>query len=208
MKKIIIFGNNDLAELALYYFTFDSDHQVHGFTKTRDFMLEGETFNSRNVVPFEELEQHFPPSEYYLFAPIADNKYRTKIYNEGKEKGYRFISYVSSKCTNYAPSIGDNCFILEDNTLQPFTTIRNNVIMWSKNHIGHHSLIEDNTFITSQCTISGHCLIKKGAFLGVGSILRDRITIGENSIIGMGAVVTKSVPDNETWIGFPAKNNK
>lgn len=205
MKKIIIFGNNDLAELALHYLTFDSDHQVHGFTKTRDFMLEGETFFSRNVVPFEELEQHFPPSEYYLFSPIADNKYRTKIYNEGKEKGYRFISYISSKCTNYAMSIGDNCFILEDNTLQPFTTIGNNVVIWAGSHLGHHSTIDDNVFITSHVVISGHCSIGKGSYLGVNSCIRDGLTIGENSIVGMGAVVVKNTEPNKTYIGNPAK---
>ena len=53
--------------------------------------------------------------------------------------------------------------------------------------------------------MSGHCHIKKGVFLGVNATLRDRVTIGENSIIGMGSLVTKSVHDNETWIGSPAK---
>ena len=53
--------------------------------------------------------------------------------------------------------------------------------------------------------MSGHCHIKNKAFLGVNSTLRDGITIGENSIIGMGSLVTKSVPDNEIWIGSPAK---
>jgi sugar O-acyltransferase (sialic acid O-acetyltransferase NeuD family) len=205
MKNIIIFGTNDLAELSLYYFTHDSDWEVHGFTKNKEFIEENEHFCSIDVVPFEELEQYYSPSDYYLFAPIINNKLREKIYNEGIERGYQFVSYISSKCTNYASLIGNNCFILEDNTLQPFTTIGNNVILWSGNHIGHHSKIEDNVFFTSHVVMSGHCHIKRGAFLGVNSTLRDGIEIGENSIIGMGSTVTKNVPDEETWIGSPAK---
>lgn len=199
MKKIIIFGINDLAELAWFYMD-----NLEAFTVNKEYLTQNE-FHELPVVPFEELEQHYPPSDYYLFAPVTDNKLREKIYNEGIKKGYEFTSYISPNCTNYASSIGKNCFILENNTLQPFTTIGDNVILWSGNHIGHHSIIEDNVFFTSHVVMSGHCHIKNKAFLGVNSTLRDGIIIGENSIIGMGSLVTKSVPDNETWIGSPAK---
>lgn len=199
MKKIIIFGINDLAELAWFYMD-----NLEAFTVNKEYLTQNE-FHELPVVPFEELEQHYPPSDYYLFAPVTDNKLREKIYNEGIKKGYEFTSYISPNCTNYASSIGKNCFILENNTLQPFTTIGDNVILWSGNHIGHHSIIEDNVFFTSHVVMSGHCHIKNKAFLGVNSTLRDGITIGENSIIGMGSLVTKSVPDNEIWIGSPAK---
>jgi sugar O-acyltransferase (sialic acid O-acetyltransferase NeuD family) len=209
MRKVIIFGINDLAELAWFYFINEArfghdDPFPIAFTVNKEYLTQNE-FHALPVVPFEELEQYYPPSEYKLFAPIADNKLREKIYLEGKQKGYNFISYISPNCTDHASSIGENCFILEDNTLQPFTTIGNNVILWSGNHIGHHSKIEDNVFFTSHVVMSGHCHIKNGAFLGVNSTLRDGITIGENSIIGMGSLITKSVPDNETWIGSPAK---
>jgi sugar O-acyltransferase (sialic acid O-acetyltransferase NeuD family) len=204
-KKVIIFGTNDLAELALYYLAYDSPYEVWGVTKHERFIEDDEMFYSREVVPFEELEKHYPPNRFCLFAPVTNNKLRKEIYEEGIKKGYSFISYISSHCTNFCNSIGDNCFILEDNTLQPFTTIGNNVILWSGNHIGHHSTIEDNVFFTSHVVMSGHCHIKQGSFLGVNSTIRDGITIGENSIIGMGSVVTKNVPDNQTWIGSPAK---
>ena len=211
-NNIIIFGVNDLAELTHFYFLNEhrfghDDFFPVAFTINKEFIKET-TFKGLPVVPFEELESYYPPSEYKLFAPLADNKLREKIYNEGKEKGYKFISYVSSKCTNFASEIGENCFILEDNTLQPFTKIGNNVILWSGNHIGHHSIIEDNVFFTSHVVMSGHCHIKKGAFLGVNSTLRDGTTVGENSIVGMGSVVTKNVPDNEIWIGSPAKKKE
>jgi sugar O-acyltransferase (sialic acid O-acetyltransferase NeuD family) len=159
-------------------------------------------------VPFEKLEKIYPPTDYLFFAPMTGTKMNTlrkKIYEEGKQKGYRYISYISSKATIFSNKIGENCFILEDNTVQPFTTIGNNVVLWSGNHIGHHSQIDDHVFFTSHVVLSGHCHVKERAWVGVNSTIRDFITIGEGSLIAMGSLVTKSTDDDGFYIGSPAK---
>jgi len=209
-NKVIIFGLNDLAELAHYYLTKDSTYEVVGFTVNKDYLINS-TFQDLPVVAFEELEQHFSPSEYLLFAPMIGvkmNNIRKKIYLEGKEKGYTFATYISSKATVCDNEIGENCFILEDNTLQPFTKIGNNVIMWSGNHIGHHGVIEDHVFFTSHVVLSGHCHVKERAWFGVNSTIRDGVTIGEGSLIAMGSLITKSTDDNGFYIGSPAKKQE
>jgi sugar O-acyltransferase (sialic acid O-acetyltransferase NeuD family) len=207
-RPVIIFGNRDFAQLAYFYMLNDSYYrdrfEVIGFTVNKEFIDKNKT-EDKKLIPYETIEKTHPPKDVSLFIPVNDNRLREKLYKEAKSKGYTLISYVSSKCTCFAWFIGDNCFIQEDNTLQPYTHIGNNTILWAGNHIGHHSIIEDNCFVTSHVVISGHCIIKNGSFLGVNSTLRDGIIIGENSIIGMGSIVTKSVPDNETWIGSPAK---
>lgn len=208
--KIVIFGTLDTAELAYWYLENDSPYTVAAFTVNKEYIKE-DTFKGRPVVPFEELEQHYPPSEYRLFAPMTGvkmNTLRKKIYEEGKSRGYDFISYVSSKATTCDNEIGENCFILEDNTLQPFTKIGNNVVMWSGNHIGHHGIIEDHVFFTSHVVLSGHCHVKERAWFGVNSTIRDFTTIGEGSLIGMGALVTKDTEPNGLYIGAPAKKQE
>ena len=84
------------------------------------------------------------------------NAVRKEKYLAAKALGYRLASYVSPRATVLNDGrIGDNCFILEDNTIQPFVTIGNNVTLWSGNHIGHHSTIRDHCFIASHVVVSG-----------------------------------------------------
>lgn len=206
-NKVVIFGLNDFAELAHYYLTNDSFYEVVGFTVNKNY-LDKDNFKGLPVLPFEEIEYHFPPNDYLLFSPMSGtrmNTLREKVYEQGKLKGYKHASYISTKSTFFNSEIGENCFILENNTLQPFTKIGNNVILWSGNHIGHHSIIEDHVFLTSHVVMSGHCFIKKRAWIGVNSTLRDGITIGEGCLIGMGSLITKDTEDECFYIGSPAK---
>lgn len=200
MAKVIIFGVQDFAQLAKFYLQHDSEHDVVAFSVNEQYMPEGKTFEGLPVVAFENVETTYPPSEFKFFAPMSPsrmNRLRESVYQKIKAKGYEMISYVSSKATVFpGAQIGDNCFILEDNTIQPFTSIGNNVVLWSGNHIGHHSVIKDHVSFTSHVVLSGHCTVEPFAFFGVNATVRDGIHIAEGSFIAMAAAVTK---DTEPW---------
>jgi sugar O-acyltransferase (sialic acid O-acetyltransferase NeuD family) len=208
MAKVIIFGIMDTAELAHYYLQHDSEHDVVAFTVNHEY-LQQEAFRGLPLVAFEEVETLFPPDEYHFFAPMTGrnmNRNREKVYHEAKAKGYRFISYMSSHATILDRSVvGENCFILEDNTIQPFTTIGNNVVLWSGNHIGHHGQIKDHVFFTSHVVLSGHCVIDSYSFFGVNSTIRDFTHIAQGTLVGMAASITKDTEEWGIYIGNPAK---
>jgi len=208
MSKVIIFGVQDFAELAWYYLCHDSSHEVVAFCVSEKYLPPVNLFKGLPIVPFENVEMIYPPGDYSFFAPMSPkgmNKVRERVYLAIKRKGYDFISYISSKATTFGNEIGENCFILEDNTLQPFTKIGNNVVMWSGNHIGHHGEIMNHVSITSHVVMSGHCVINQYCFLGVNSTLRDGITLAEGTLVGMSASVTKSTEPWGVYIGNPAK---
>lgn len=208
MAKVVIFGLLDTAELAHYYLENDSEHEVVAFTVSREY-LKNKEFRGLPVVAFEDLATVYPPKKYHLFAPMTAKKMNTlreQIYKEGKEKGYDFITYISSKATVCDNEIGENCFILEDNTIQPFTKIGNNVVLWSGNHIGHHGIIKDHVFFTSHVVLSGHCIVESNCFFGVNATIRDYTHLAKGSLIAMGASLTKQ--ETEEWgvyVGSPAK---
>lgn len=208
MAKVIIFGLLDTAELAHYYLENDSDHEVVAFSVNKKY-LNSREFKGLPVIAFEEIETLYPPDKYHLFAPMTAkkmNKLREQVYYEGKEKGYNFISYISSKATICDNEIGENCFILEDNTIQPFTSIGNNVVLWSGNHIGHHSVIKDHVFFTSHVVLSGHCIVESHCFFGVNATIRDYTHLAKGTLIAMGASLTKQKTEEwSVYVGNPAK---
>jgi sugar O-acyltransferase (sialic acid O-acetyltransferase NeuD family) len=193
MKKLIIYGTGLVAEVADFYFRTDTDYEVSAFTNAAEFVSEKE-FAGRPLVPFEELEGAYPPGEHDIFIALGYNKtnqIRQARYGEAKGKGYTCATYISPRASYYGTPVGDNCFILEDNTIQPFVKIGNNVTLWSGNHIGHHSTIRDHVFISSHVVVSGNCDIGENCFLGVNATLRDNIRLGRFVVVASGAAVMK-----------------
>jgi len=194
VKKLVIYGCGPIAEVADFYFGIDSEYEVCAFTNAAEFIDE-QSFRERPVVPFEEIEQHYPASGYEIFIAVGyakTNQVRQQRYSEAKKKGYACATYISPRATYYGTPVGDNCFILENNVIQPFVKIGNNVTLWSGNHIGHHSVIEDHCFISSHVVVSGLCHIHENCFLGVNSTLRDNIELGKFTVASSGAIVMKN----------------
>lgn len=208
MTNIIIFGIGRVAEVAYYYLKNDTTTNVIGFTVEKEYLKDEYIKFELPIIEFEKIEETHPPNEYILFAPCSGtnlNKFRERIYNSGKQKGYKFYTYISSKSNVFTEQIGENCFILEDNTIQPFTKIGDNCVLWSGNHIGHHSTIESHVFISSHVVISGMCFIKNYCYLGVNSSVKDNIILEEGTVVGMSASVVKNTEGNSIYIGIPAK---
>ena len=212
MAKVIIFGVQDFAQLAKFYLEHDSEHEVVAFSVNEQYVPEAKTFEGLSVIPFENIEAEYPPDNFKFFAPMSPsrmNRLRASVYQQIKQKGYELISYVSSKATVFpGASIGDNCFILEDNTIQPFTSIGNNVVLWSGNHIGHHSVIKDHVSFTSHVVLSGHCVVEPFSFFGVNATIRDGVHIAEGSLVGMAAAVTRDTENWGVYTGNPAKKSE
>ncbi len=209
MKEVVIFGTGEIAELAFYYFSDDSDYKIAGFTADDEYVQE-ESFLNLPLVKFSNVEKIFPPNKYLAFVALSYkklNRIREKKYYEMKKKGYRFASYISSKITNLfrGVEIGENCLILENQVIQHNVKIGNNVFLWSGNHIGHGSIINDHTYISSHVVISGHCVIGKRCFLGVNSTIKDFVNIGDDVFIGMGSLVTRNVPNGAVVVSEPSK---
>jgi len=208
-KKLVIFGQGLYTEIVHQYFTDDSDYEIVSFTVEDDY-IKSDTYLGLPMVKFSEVEKLYPPSQYDMFIAVSYtnmNQLRERIYHEAKHKGYYLPSYVSSKCsfmTKY--QIGDNCFIFEDNTIQPFVKIGNNVILWSGNHIGHHSTICDHNFISSHVVVSGQCTVKPNCFIGVNSSIAHGVTIENETLVGAGSCITKNTEVKSVYV--PAKSVK
>jgi len=210
-RKLIIFGSGDIAQLAHYYFKTDSDYEVVAFTVDASHLQES-TFCELPVVAFEQVAEAYPPGDHDFFVALSYSKLnavRKEKFIAARALGYTLTSYLSSRASLLNENrIGSNCFILEDNTIQPFVTIGDNVTLWSGNHIGHHSTIGDHCFIASQVVVSGGVEIEEQCFIGVNATLRDHIRIGEKCVIGAGVLLLEDAAPEGVYMGASAERSR
>jgi len=188
----VIFGAGEFAEVANFYFDHDSDYTPVAFTVDRSFRRE-DSFCRLPVIPFEDLAGTYPPGSADLFVAIGYsglNRHRAEKVAATKTLGYTLGSFLSSRAVVWPGfDLGENCFIFENNTIQPFTTVGVDTILWSGNHLGHHSKIGAHCFVAGHVVVSGGVTVGDFCFLGVNATIREHITIGERCIIGADALV-------------------
>lgn len=115
--------------------------------------------------------------------------------------------------------IGRNCninshtFIENDVILGDNVTIKCGVYLWDGLRVESDVFVGPNvTFTNDKYPRSKHypekyqvTTLRRGSSIGANATVLGGIVIGENSMIGAGSLVTRNVPDNELWIGNPAK---
>jgi sugar O-acyltransferase (sialic acid O-acetyltransferase NeuD family) len=192
MAKVVIFGTGRGADVAFRYIASDSHHEVCGFTVDEKY-LSSRKFNQLPVVEFENVTDVFPTEDYKMFVPLGwenMNKLRFNKYMEAKNKGYKFISYVYSKIPRIEEiQVGENCFILENQSINLDVKIGDNVVMWSGNQIGDSTQIMDHSWISSHVCIAGNVIIKPFCIIGINATVTHNITVEEECFIGANALI-------------------
>lgn len=206
LPKLILFGAGEYAEVAHYYFTEDAGRRVDAFVVDDDYVREASS-GPVPIVGWSEAQRDFPPSEYECFVAIGYsklNQLRMAKIESVTAAGYTLATFVHGRAVTwkgFAP--GPNCFILEHNTIQPFTQVARGVVMWSGNHLGHHSIVEEGCFITSHVVIAGGVRVGARSFLGINATVRDHVTIGARNVLGAGAIILADTPDDALYVTEP-----
>jgi len=202
-QEIVIFGAGDFASVARSYFEADGRYRVSAFTVDPQH-LGGATFDGLPLISFEIVEREYPPARFSMFVAVgfkSMNKPRALICARARDKGYTLASYISPKALCWPKlSCGGNCFILENNVIQPFVKIGDDVVLWSGNHIGHHVEIGNHCFISSQVVLSGRVRVGEYSFLGVNACVKQDVAIAPECFIGAGAVILKDTRPGEVYV--------
>lgn len=203
MSKVILFGTGRGADVAFRFLKRDSDHEVCGFSNDRKY-IERDIFRDLPVVAFEDVERRFPPDQYkflILLGYQGMNGLRAQKYLAAKAKGYGFISYVNSQFYRAEDlDIGENCFILDNQSISLDVKIGNNVVMWSSNHIGDLSTIGDHSWLASHVTVAADVNVQPYCFLGIGATVGNKLTLGQRTFVGANALVASSTEENSVHV--------
>jgi acetyltransferase-like isoleucine patch superfamily enzyme len=193
VSKLVLFGLGRGADVAYRFLCRDTEHEIAAFAVDGKY-IDRATFHGKPVVPWEDVELHYPPDDYRALVLIGYqrmNDLRRRKYLEAKAKGYVLESYVASNVFRVEDlCVGENCFILDNQSISLDVTIGNNVVMWSSNHIGDLSTIADHAWVSSHVTVAGNVRIGERAFLGIGATISNGITVADATFIGADVLVT------------------
>ncbi len=185
MKKIVIYGTTEMSEYLYSYLLRDKQVEVVAFTVENKY-LDKTSFFSKEVIPFESIEQKYPPKDYEMIiaiGPTQMNKIREKYFNLAKEKGYNLYSYISKLASVMSP-VGEN------NIIGDFAVIEPN------SNIGDNNMIYPHTIICSRATIGHHNYISPAAKIGTNDVVGNNIILGMNSTLKTDITIA-----NETLVG-------
>ena len=91
MAKLVVFGAGDIARLAHFYFSSDSEHEVVAFTVDAAYKKES-AFQGLPLVASEEVTRLFPPSDVRMFVALSYakmNRIRAAKYTPFQRIGIR-----------------------------------------------------------------------------------------------------------------------
>ena len=203
MAKLILFGNGRGADVAYRFLSKDTDHEICGFTVDETYITEP-TLRGLPLVPFEDVERRFPPDDYRMLILLGYqgmNQLRESKFREAKAKGYTLESYVASDIFRVEDiQVGENCFILDNQSISLDVTIGNNVVMWSSNHIGDLTAIRDHAWIASHVTVAANAEIGERAFIGIGATISNSVKVAPGTFVGADRLVVNSTDEDGVYV--------
>lgn len=208
MEDVVLFGTGQNASLAYAHLKYDSPYRVVGFTVDSAYLAEPELLGLP-VVPFETVENHFPPDRCGMLVSISFrgvNQLRAEKYRQAKAKGYALINKISGRAVTWPDlCLGDNVVIGAGTNVAPFVTLGSDVHIAAGCVIGHHTVIEDHSYLAAGCVVAGSVRIGAYSLIGTGAVVRDRLTIAPHTVVGAGAVILEDTVERGVYLAQHAQ---
>lgn len=206
-RKMVIYGGGPFAKLMRHLFERDMAYVVVAYCLDRDFITSCE-IEGVPIVPFDEVENLFPPQEFDMFVAIGYSNMRNRVlmYEKAKQKKYVLANYVSSNSVvSDSAIVGENNVFFQGVQIEPFVNIGDNNVFWSSVNICHDVIIASHSFIAAKSIVGGFSEIGDNCFLGFNSTIIQNIKVADESLIGACALVISNTREYSKNIGIPAK---
>jgi len=121
------------------------------------------------------------------------SKWKKPVIEDGKLTKY-----------NYVVQHPENLKLGKNFDIGSFTYINSRFGVEIQNfvQIGSHCSIYSHSTIDSK---QGPVKLKENCKIGTHSTIMPNVTVGKNSIVAAYSFVTSDIPDNQIWVGIPAK---
>jgi sugar O-acyltransferase (sialic acid O-acetyltransferase NeuD family) len=208
MKKIAIFGAGGFGrEVKTIIDEINKNNKVYDFIGYFDDGKDkGVLVNNFPILgglnELNNLEE-----DLCIVICVADPKIKKNIVNKINNTKISFPSIIhpKSSISNDYVNIAKGCIVCEGTIITCNIDIEDFVILNLFCTVGHDTKIGAFSSFMPSVNISGEVNIEECVYVGTGAKIINLLEIGKNTIVGAGAVVSKSLPQNCTAVGIPAK---
>ena len=141
-----------------------------------------------------------------FFPAIGDNNIRRKITEFLLDANYQIANAISPFASISTLSvIQAGVLVCRGACINPFAEIQTGVILNTGVIIEHECVVSEFVHISPGAVLAGNVFVGKNSWIGANAVVKQETRIGNNVIVGAGSVVLNDIPDNEIWVGNPAK---
>ncbi len=144
-----------------------------------------------------------------VFPSVGNNILRGKMikFLERNSISQKIVMHSSAKIATNV-NIGLSTLIAPSAVINSTSQLGKGVIANTSSVIEHGCQIGNYVHIAPGAVLLGDVELGHYSFIGANSVVLGGIKIGTNSILGAGSVLLEDIPDNQTWVGNPAKRIK
>lgn len=148
-----------------------------------------------------------------VYVAIGSPPKRAAITRRLKAMGFSVAQALVSPYAYVAPSVGldglgAGTIVLPGAIIHTHARLGEGVLVNLQAVIHHDAVVEDYVTVSPQAQVCGRCFVGRGALVAVRACLMFPHELGENAILGADSVAHEDIPDNELWIGSPAKKRR
>jgi sugar O-acyltransferase (sialic acid O-acetyltransferase NeuD family) len=204
--EIIIIGAGGLArEIASWHNTSKRqlDTRIVGFLDDNLNALNeyGTDLKILGKVDLDTIQEN----QAVVFA-ISDVETKKNLLKKALDSNVKIANYIHESCfIGERTNFGKGLVMLPYAIISCDSTIGELVFINNGSQIGHDVTIGDFTSIMANVDIGGGALIGNNVFIGSNAVILPGVKIPDNTRIGAGSVVLRSIKQEGTYFGNPAK---
>lgn len=205
MKKIALFGYSGHAYVVADAVKLSEDELI-GYYEKEEAQLNPYGITYLGYEQDKEALSPLQAREVYAVVGVGENNIRQKIINFLKTQGVACTSVIHpSAIVSGTATIGEGSFAAAGAKVNPMASVGAGVILNTGCIVEHDCRVGDFAHIAPGAVLAGSVTVGKGSFIGANAVVKQGVSIGSNVVVGAGSVVLTDIPDNQTWVGNPAK---